>query len=108
MILGFIGIGKIATSVITGISRSEIRYKKEAERLYEVLNKRLEQKKYLAGDEYTIADIATWPWIARFEWHQINIKNYKYVSNWYTEICKRDAVQKGYDVPSVGAEIPSI
>ena len=55
---------------------SEERYHKEAERIYNVMNTQLKKSKYLAGEEYTIADIASWPWVARFEWHQIDIKKY--------------------------------
>ena len=87
---------------------SEERYYKEAERIYNVMNTQLKQSKYLAGDEYTIADIAAWPWVARFEWHQINIKKYEYIADWYTNISNREEVQKGYDVPSIGAPIPKI
>ena len=87
---------------------AEERYHKEAERLYKVMNTQLKKTKYLAGDTYTIADIATWPWIARFEWHQVDIKKYTYVADWYTNISSREAVQKGYDVPSIGASIPKV
>ena len=87
---------------------SEKRYYKEAERLYNVINDQLKKSKYLADDEYTIADIAAWPWVARFEWHEIDIKKYEYVASWYTNISNREAVQKGYDIPSIGASIPKI
>lgn len=87
---------------------AEERYLNEAERLYKVINIQLEKNEYLAGNEYTIADIAAWPWISRFEWHRVDIKKYKYVSKWYTKISNRKAVQKGYDVPSIGASIPKI
>ena len=87
---------------------SEERYYKEAERLYKVMNTELKKKKYLAGDDYTIADIATWPWVARFEWRKVNLKNYKYVADWYKNISSREAVQKGYDIPSIGVNIPKI
>ena len=87
---------------------AEERYHKEAERLYKVMNNQLMKNKYLAGEEYTIADIAAWPWVARFEWHQIDLKKYEYVATWYTNISSREAVQKGYDVPAVGASIPKV
>ena len=87
---------------------AEKRYHNEAERLYKVINIQLEKNKYIAGNEYTIADIAIWPWIARFEWHSIDIKKYKYVANWYTNISYRAAVQKGYDIPAIGASIPKV
>ena len=73
----------------------EDRYHKITKDLYERLNARLSQSKYLAGDKYTIADIATWPWIARHEWHDIGLANYKNLSRWYIEISKRPAVDKG-------------
>ena len=75
----------------------EERYFKIAKTIYRDLDERLEQSKFLAGDKYTIADIATWPWIARHEWHDVGLKNYKNLTRWYLEIAKRDAVIKGYD-----------
>ena len=87
---------------------AEERYHKEAERLYKVMNNQLMKNRYLAGEEYTIADIAAWPWVARFEWHQVDLKKYKYVTTWYTKISSREAVQKGYDVPAIGASIPKV
>ena len=52
------------------------------------------KSKYLAENDYTIADIATWPWVARFEWHQIDIRKYESVADWYTNISNREAVKK--------------
>jgi GST-like protein len=74
----------------------EERFFKIAKRLYGELDERLFSSKYLAGNDYTIADIATWPWIARHEWHDIGLKNYKNLSRWYIDISKREAVIKGY------------
>jgi len=74
----------------------EERFFKIAKRLYDELDERLASSKYLAGSDYTIADIATWPWIARHEWHDIGLKNYKNLSRWYIDISKREAVIKGY------------
>ena len=74
----------------------EERFFKIAKRLYGELDERLSSSKYLAGNEYTIADIATWPWIARHEWHDIGLNNYKNLSRWYIDISKREAVIKGY------------
>ena len=85
---------------------AENRYKDEANRLYKVMDKRLSASDYLGGDEYSIADISSWPWVARFEWHQVEIKNFQHVSRWYKQISQRNAVLKGYDVPSIGAKIP--
>ena len=84
----------------------EERYFKIAKKLYEDLDKRLSISKFLAGESYTIADIATWPWIARHEWHDIGLKNFKNLTKWYLEIAKRDAVIKGYDLMNNGSVIP--
>jgi GST-like protein len=86
----------------------EERFFKIAKRLYVELDKRLSVSKFLAGEDYTIADIATWPWIARHEWHDIGLNNYKNLSRWYLEISKRDAVIKGYDLLNNGSQIPKI
>ena len=82
------------------------RYAKEAQRLYGVLDKQLAEKAWLAGDEITIADIATWPWASRFEWQGIDYNDFPNAKRWYTACAERDGFKKGYDVPSVGAEIP--
>ena len=74
----------------------EERFFKIAKRLYSELDERLSSSEFLAGTNYTIADIATWPWIARHEWHDIGLKNYKNLSRWYVDISKREAVLKGY------------
>ncbi len=86
----------------------EDRYFKIAKRIYKELDERLSNSKYLAGKDYTIADIATFPWIARHEWHDIGLKNFKNLSNWYQEIAKREAVVKGYDLLNKGEEIPLV
>ena len=83
----------------------EERYYKITKDLYKNLNSRLSQSVYLAGEKYTIADIATWPWIARHQWHDIGLKNYDHLSRWYKVISKRDAVKKGYNFMGAG-EIP--
>ena len=84
----------------------EQRYFKITKRIYQDLDERLSASKYLAGENYTIADIATWPWIARHEWHDIGLKNFKSLSRWYEEISKREAVVKGYDLLKNGSKIP--
>lgn len=84
----------------------EERYFKITKRIYGELDLRLASSKFLAGNNYTIADIATWPWLARHEWHDIGLKNYKNLTRWYTDIASRDAVIKGYDLLKNGAEIP--
>ena len=84
----------------------EERYFRIAKRIYEELDARLLTSKYLAGENYTIADIATWPWIARHEWHDIGLKNYKNLTRWYLAIASREAVIKGYDILKNGDMIP--
>ena len=84
----------------------EERYFKIAKSIYKDLDKRLEKSKYLAGENYSIADIATWPWIARHEWHDIGLKNYKNLKRWYLEISDREAVIKGYNFMKKGEAIP--
>ena len=86
----------------------EERYFKIAKRIYEDLDERLGQSKYLAGENYTIADIATFPWIARHDWHDIGLKNFKNLSRWYLDISKREAVIKGYDLLKKGETVPGI
>ena len=84
----------------------ERRYFKIATQIYKDLDERLEVSKFLAGKDFTIADIATFPWIARHEWHDIGLKNYKNLSRWYLEIAQRDAVIKGYSFMDKDAIIP--
>ena len=84
----------------------EERYFKITKRIYGELDSRLASSKFLAGNNYTIADIATWPWFARHEWHDIGLNKYKNLTRWYTDIASRDAVIKGYDLLKNGAEIP--
>ena len=74
----------------------EDRYFKISKRIYSELDERLFKSKYLSGDDYTIADIATFPWIARHEWHDIGLKNFKNLRRWYEEISCREAVKKGF------------
>ena len=74
----------------------EERYFKICKSIYQDLNQRLENSKFLSGKEYSIADIATFPWIARHEWHDIGLSNYKNLTRWYSEISERDAVVKGF------------
>ena len=74
------------------------RYTKETARLYGVLNTRLGQHEYLA-DEYSIADVATFPWVARHEWHDVGLASYPNVLRWFKAIANRPAVQRGMAVP---------
>ena len=86
----------------------EERYFKISKRIYNEVDEVLSKTKFLAGDEYTIADIATFPWFARHEWHDIGIQNFKNLSRWYEEISKRDGVQKGYAFMDKSEVIPKI
>ena len=86
----------------------EERYFKICTRIYKELDERLSQADYLAGNFYSIADIATFPWIARHEWHDIGLKKYKNLTRWYELISKREAVQRGYDLLEKGEKIPSV
>jgi GST-like protein len=84
---------------------AEARYLKEAHRLYDVLDRRLKDHEFVAGD-YSIADIAIWPWISRFEWQTIDLDRYPDVKRWYTAVAVRPAVQKGYKVPKDVGDVP--
>ena len=84
---------------------AEERFRKEVARLYGVLDRRLEGEAYVAGD-YSIADIAIWPWVSRHEWHGASLDDYPEVRRWYVEIAGREAVRKGYHVPKFTADIP--
>lgn len=75
------------------------RYGKEAKRLYGVMNRRLEESAYFAGSEYTIADIAIYPWAARHEWHRVDLAEFPAVKRWYDAVGARPAVAKGMAVP---------
>ena len=74
----------------------EDRYFKISKRIYQELDEVLSKSKFLSGNDYTISDIGTFPWIARHEWHDIGLKKYKNLTRWYLEISKRDAVKKGF------------
>ena len=86
----------------------EERYFKITKKIYQDLDNRLAISKFLAGAKYSIADIATWPWIARHQWHDIGLKKFKSLSKWYLDIAGREAVIKGYDLYNNGSEIPII
>lgn len=75
------------------------RFTTETKRLYKVLDGHLAKNEYLAGREYSIADMATLPWAARHEWHQIDLNDYPNVKRWYDPLMARPAVQRGFEVP---------
>ena len=84
---------------------AEERFSKEAARLYKVLNTRLAKREFVVGD-YSIVDMAIWPWASRFEWQEIDLNDYPNVRDWYLRIADRPAVQAGYQVPKKVNEIP--
>ena len=77
---------------------AEVEDTKEAHRLYGVLDRQLAGREFIA-DTYSIADIATWPWISRFEWQEIDMNKYRNVKRWYVALANRPAFKKGYAVP---------
>jgi len=85
---------------------AEERYLKENRRIYGVLDRRLGEAPYLGGKDYTVADIATWPWISRYEWQTMDLNDYPNIRRWYVEIAGRPAVKRGYDVPMKVNDIP--
>lgn len=74
------------------------RYTNEAKRLYSVLDRRLGEAEYLAGAEYTIADIATYPWLRYWEMQGVNLADYAHVQRWFNQIDTRPSVQRGLEV----------
>jgi GSH-dependent disulfide-bond oxidoreductase len=84
---------------------SEERYLKEAHRLYGVLDRRLAEHEFVA-DTYSVADIAIWPWVSRYEWQTVDLHQYPNVLRWYRAIAARPAVQRGYHVPKKVQDIP--
>ena len=87
---------------------AEKRYFDISEKIYKDLDERLGNSKFLAGEDYSIADIATFPWIARHEWHDIGLKKFSNLTRWYQEISKREAVKRGYDILKKGDQIPAV
>ena len=84
---------------------AEERYLKEGMRLYGVLDRQLQDRQFIV-DEYSIVDIAVWPWVSRYEWQTIDLRNFPNVCRWYLEVAARPAVKAGYDVPAFGESIP--
>ena len=85
---------------------AEERYGSETKRLYRVLNERLIGRDFIVGAEYTIADMACWPWISRFEWQEIDLNEFPALRDWYVRIAERPATKRGYDVPKETTPIP--
>ena len=84
----------------------EERYFKIAKRIYSELDERLSNSKFLSGADYTIADIGTFPWIARHQWHDIGLSNYENLKRWYNNISQREAVIKGFAFMNKNEVIP--
>jgi GST-like protein len=84
---------------------AEERFRTEVRRLYDVLNQRLAGRNYLV-DDYSVADIAVWPWVARFGWHEVDLNDFPEVKRWYLAIAERPAVVRGYDAPVFTTPIP--
>ncbi len=84
---------------------AEERFRNETRRLYGVLDRRLEGRAFVA-DDYSIADMAIWPWTSRFEWQEVDLNEFPNVKRWYIDIASRPAAQKGYHVPKFVTEIP--
>ena len=84
---------------------AEERFTKEAKRLYGVLDTQLRDNEFIAGD-YSIADMACWPWISRYEWQEMDLSKYPHIQRWYKQLLAREAVQKGYHVPKRMPAIP--
>ncbi|MFQ6370675.1 glutathione S-transferase family protein [Shewanella sp. YIC-542] len=82
------------------------RYQNEGRRLLEVLNQQLSHHAYLAGDSYTIADIACWPWVNGHEWSGISIEGLPHLQRWLAQIAQRPAVQRGMQVPPKDDDTP--
>ena len=84
---------------------AESRYHDEAARLYGVLESRLSDRNFIC-DDYSIADMAAWPWVSRYEWQEIDLADFVNVRDWYRRILDRDAVQRGYHIPKHMGDIP--
>ncbi len=85
---------------------AEKRYLSEANRLYKVMDDRLSHCEFLNGEEYSIADIAVWPWIARYDWQSIDLNEFPHVLRWYLVIASRPQVQAGWNIPETEQKIP--
>ena len=84
---------------------AEERYLQEAKRLYNVLDKQLEQSRFVALNELSIADIAIWTWVSRYQFQKIDLHEFPNVLEWYLRLAQRPAFQAGYRVPDANQEI---
>lgn len=88
---------------------SETRYSNEGKRLYGVLDRRLEGRDFIAGSgrgDYSVVDMACWPWISRFDWQEIDLNEFPNVRDWYVRVAERPAVQRGYQIPKYVNDVP--
>ena len=85
------------------VSYERMRYLKKTHEIYEFLDKQLLASEFIAGSEYSIADIAIWPWVSRFEWHEIDLDDFPSLKRWFDHIWLRPAVKRGRGIPRVGA-----
>ena len=85
---------------------AEERFAGETQRLYGVLDRRLAENAFVAGDEMTIADFAIWPWASRYEWQRIDMNDHPNVKRWYCDLAGREAFRKGYAVPPTDQTMP--
>ncbi|GAB5469269.1 MAG: glutathione S-transferase N-terminal domain-containing protein [Rhodospirillales bacterium] len=85
---------------------AEERYGKEAKRLYGVLDRQLQQGRFVVGDALSVADIAIWPWVSRYDWQRIDLADFPQVRRWYLELAARPAFIAGYKVPNASHEVP--
>ena len=82
------------------------RYEKEARRIYGVMNTRLEDREFFVGDEYTIVDMAIFPWVGRWDWQQVDLNDWPNVKRWFLNLAARPAVQRGWNVPENEQPLP--
>ena len=102
-------LGQVHTFVRYGESKNveaTERYLKECHRIYGVMDRHLTQKDYFVGDEYSIVDIAIFPWVGRHDWQTVDLNDYPNVAKWYVELANRPAVQRGWNVPENEQKIP--
>ncbi len=109
--MGSVGpmLGQVHTFVRYGEGKNEEaseRYLNEGKRIYGVMDKRLSDNEYFLGDDYSIVDIAIFPWVGRFDWQTIDLNEYENVKRWYLDIANRPAVKRGWNVPENDQPMP--
>lgn len=102
-------LGQVHTFVRYGEGKNEEaseRYLNEGKRIYRVMDKQLSDNAYFLGDDYSIVDIAVFPWVGRFDWQTIDLNDYENVKRWYLNIADRPAVKRGWKVPENDQPMP--